>query len=632
MWTDPPLELGLGIDAFGIFSQRFLLGLAPPSDLILDPDTNPLLSVKVAGSYLYDPGFLPDYSEGVYWTGLPVPNLDELTSFQYAFESVPFEPTFDDPLLVRSLTPRSTAYAKPFIQPTLPDYYSWPMRQNLTNFGSRSIVYAEEGSLSDNLEYYHYDPNEDPNVVETWQGVWSSYENDTYYAELLDGNFEGVDLSGWWFIDNNGGRFYIRSNSGNILELENGHAAYVGHYMMNGTQLSVSQYPYGVQGGRTNAVERGPWVVTKNAMLRNRYPQMADWPLGWGNNTVNSGPNGESRAARILRQKVEYKSQPVAMLGLNLSGADDPVVNRLGPVALNSVTVAFWGPEFDPSDLTPLDSTGGTLPSSGVLLYEDTNSDGVFTGPVILDTVSTPEFSDRIVSLVPGSLEWGIEPEPVDLDGDNIPDDLSGDGIVTDGVVDLSDSERPTLSSAQRSAWDGLQDLAWVLTLTPMKPWTVPQSDVRSGGANPATGAKSLEENTNDGLLSPLPLGIVKDVKENRKISICYKTIFALRYLAPEYNDDGIANTVPTRYEKSLTAGGHTGDDLFVVIRTSDTVVRLKNSVVLCRHDCQIGHRLRHSLQVLSYPRVDYHQEEPLLRQILKKEGFKIFMDTICYR
>ncbi len=91
-------------------------------------------------------------------------------------------------------------------------------------------MYADEGSLSDNLEYYHYDPNEDPNVIETWQGVWSSYANDIYYAELLDGENINIDPSeGWWFIDNNGGRFYIRSYTGNVLELENGHAAYVGH-------------------------------------------------------------------------------------------------------------------------------------------------------------------------------------------------------------------------------------------------------------------------------------------------------------------------------------------------------------------------------------------------------------------
>lgn len=569
LWVDPPLTLGFGIDVFGIFNQRFLLGLAPPSDLVLDPTVNPLLGTN-AVELLYNPGILPDYSEGVFWTGQPVPNLDELTSFQYAFETVPFEPTFGDPVIVRSLTPRSTAYPKPFIQPTLPDYYTWPMRLNLVNFGSRCIVYADEGSLADNLEYYHFDPTEDPNVIETWQGVWAGYKDDIYYAELLDGNFAGVDLSGWWFVDNNGGRYYIKSNSGNVLELENGHAAYVSAYMMNGSKLDVSQYPYGVKGGRANAVERGPWLVVKDAMVRNRYPQMADWPLGWGDNTVTSGPNGESRAARILRQKVEYKSQPVAVLGLNLSGADDPVVNKKGPVALNSLYVAFWGPEFDPSDLTPLDSTGGTLPSSGVLLYEDTNGDGVFTGPVFLDTVSIPVFTDRIVPLVPGSLEWGIAPEPVDLDGDNIPDDLSGDGIVTDGSVDLSVPERPSLTSAQLRAWDKLKDLAWVLKLTPTQPWTVPQSDVRSGGANPPV-SKSLEENSNSSL--PLPSDIIKGIQETEKLASSTKKSLLLDIVAPEYNDDGTANVIPVeKGAKALTAGGHQGDDLFVVIRTSDTV------------------------------------------------------------
>jgi len=573
LWIDPPMNLNTGFDVFGIFNQRFLLGLAPPGDFVLDTTDNPLLRPTNAVKYIYNPGFLPDYSEGVFWTGYQIPNLDELTSFQYSFETVPFEPTFDDTLLPRALVPRSIYYPKPFIQPTLPDYTTWPIRLDLTNFGTRCIIYADEGSLTDNLEYYHFDPNEDPNDIETWSEVWDTYKNDIYYAELLDGNFGGVDLSGWWFIDNNGGRYYIVSNNGNVLTLENAHSAYVAPYLTNGNQLVVSQYPYGVKGGKVNAVERGPWLVTKNAMSRNRYPQMADWPLGWGSNTVISGANGEARAARILRQKVEYKSQPVAVLGLNLAGADDPVVNKLGPVALNSMYIAFWGPEFDPSDLTPLDSTGGTLPSSGVLLYEDTNNDGVFTGPLFFDKAPIPTFIDKIVPLVPGSLEWGIAPEPVDLDGDNIPDDLSGDGIVTDGVVDLSDPERPQLSSAQRKVWDGLKDLAWVLQLTPAKPWTVPQSDFRAGGANPPSSAKSLDSGANEETVSPIPLELVKDIKETEKLAFSKKKSLLLDILNADFNDNGVANVVP--YEKSakaLTEGGHRGDDLFVVIRTSDTV------------------------------------------------------------
>jgi len=570
LWTDPPLSLGMGIDVFGIFNQRFLLGLAPPIDLILDPTQNPLFDYPER--QLFNPGFLPDYSEAVYWTGYSIPNLDELTSYQFAFETVPFEPTFDDPLLIRSLVPRSTAYPKPFIQPTLPDYATWPMRLNLVNFGSRCIVYADEASLADNVEYYHFDPNEDPNIIETWQEAWSTYANDIYYVELLDGNFTGIDLSGWWFVDNNGGRFYIRRNNGNILELENGHSAYVAPYMVSGDKLEVSQYPYGVRGGRSNAVERGPWLVTQNAMVRNRYPQMADWPLGWGVNTAIPGSNGESRAARILRQKVEYKSQPVAMLGLNLSGADDPVVNASGPVTLNSITVAFWGPEFDPSGLTPLDSTGGTLPSSGVLLYEDTNNDGVFTGPIFFDTSPVPVFIDRIVPLVPGSLEWSIAPEPVDLDGDNIPDDLSGDGIVTDGNVDLSNPDRPTLSADQRRRWDGLNDLAWVLKLVPATPWVVPQSDVRSGGALPPS-AKSLTSEGGTGEVLPVPEEMVKEYKGSEKVTASAKESLLIDLNIPEgYQDENGYYLRVVNNQKALTPGGHKGDDLFVVIRTSDTV------------------------------------------------------------
>lgn len=571
LWSDPPLSLGLGIDVFGIYNQRFLLGLSPPLDLILDPGQNPLFDHPER--HLFNPGFLPDVSESVFWTGLNVPNLDELTSFQFAFETVPFEPSFDDPLLVRSLVPRSTAYPKPFIQPTLPDYATWPMRLDLTRFGSRCIVYPDEASLADNTEYYHYDPNEDPNIIETWQETWSTYKNDIYYVELLDGNFEGIDLSGWWFIDNNGGRYYIRKNNGNILEIENGHSAYIAPYLSGGGTLNVSQYPYGVRGGRNNAVERGPWLVVKNASQRYRFPQMADWSLGWGSNTAISGPNGESRAARILRQKVEYKSQPVAVLGLNLSGADDPVVNASGPVTLNSITIAFWGPEFDPSDLTPLDSTGGTLPSSGVLLYEDTNGDGVFTGPIFLDTLPAPIFVDKIVPLVPGSLEWSVGPEPVDLDGDNIPDDLSGDGIVTDGNVDLSNPDRPILSADQRRKWDGLKDLAWVLKLVPATPWVLPQSDVRSGGALPSL-PKNENSNISSDTLTPLPGEVIKNTNSLEKTITSAKESILIDLNIPQEYQDGNGYFVPVagHYQKSLTPGGHKGDDLFVVIRTSDTV------------------------------------------------------------
>ncbi|MCX8063817.1 MAG: PKD domain-containing protein [Candidatus Hydrogenedentes bacterium] len=571
LWSDPPISLGLGLDVFGIFNQRFLLGLAPPIDLILDPNQNSLFNYPER--HLFNPGFFPDASELVFWTGGNIPNLDELTSFQFAFETVPFEPTFDDPLLIRSLVPRSTAYPKPFIQPTLPDYATWPIRLNLINFGSKCIVYADEASLADNVEYYHFDPNEDPNIIETWQEAWNTYKNDVYYAELLDGNFGGIDLSGWWFIDNNGGRFYIRRNNGNVLELENGHSAYVAPYLISGGVLQVSQYPYGIRGGRNNAVERGPWLVTQNAMVRNRYPQMADWPSGWGVNTAVAGPNGESRSARILRQKVEYKSRPVAMLGLNLSGADDPVVNKTGPVTLNSVTIAFWGPEFEPSDLAPLDSTGGTLPSSGVLLYEDTNNDGVFTGPIFFDTVPLPVFIDRIVPVVPGSLEWGTNPEAVDLDGDNIPDDLSGDGIVTDGNLDLSNPDRPTLSADQRRRWDGLKDLAWVLKLIPATPWVVPQSDVRSGGPLPPS-AKSYDKESSSDSKMPLPEELLKDYKSLEKSAISAVESLLIDVNVPEGFQDGVGYYVPVakEYQKALVSGGHRGDDLFVVVRTSDTV------------------------------------------------------------
>jgi PKD repeat protein len=547
LWADPSIVYVLGFPwGLGIMNSRF--------------------------DGLFSPGTQLDLSEGVYFGGATYPNADELTSIQYAFETVPFEPVPGDPLMTRLAQPRTHMYPQPFAQPTLPDYGTWPLNQYV-GFGFQSRVWADAASLANNIDYYGQNTDPNAEIIETWDGREASYRDDIYFFEVLDGtaNFSGEDLSGAWLVDSNGGRFLIHSNSGNVLRLVDGHAAYISkRYEFpappgdpDANLVDIPHYPYGVQGGVEFAVPRGAWVVARESLPRNRYPQLADWPVGLGKNTAEAGPNGEARAARILRQHVEYHSQPTAMLGINLVGADDPVVNRHSPTKLNNITVAFWGPEFDPNvDLAKLDSDTGYLFSSGVLLYEDRTADGVFTGPILLDISATPLFSDTIVPVEPSRLRWATAPEAVDLDGDNVPDDMSGDGIITNGLVDLAAPGRPALTAEQLARWDGLSDLAWVLMLRPQQPWLLPQSDIRSGGPQPPakSGAFAAE--------SVFP-GAVAQPDTRVWPSFWTKTPTLLDLMLPE---DWMQADGPVLASKALAAGGHLGDDLYVVVRTSETI------------------------------------------------------------
>jgi hypothetical protein len=63
----------------------------------------------------------------------------------------------------------------------------------------------------------------------------------------------------------------------------------------------------------------------------------------------------------FLRQKVEYKSQPVAMLGLNLSGADDPVGEQVGSCGTKTVLQLHLGSGIRPVGFDTLDSTGWNI-------------------------------------------------------------------------------------------------------------------------------------------------------------------------------------------------------------------------------------------------------------------------------
>lgn len=331
----------------------------------------------------------------------------------------------------------------------------------------------------------------------------------------------------------------------------------ISDYTSNETLVptDLNDWPYGVVVGQNSAVRRGEWVILKDCLRRNEYPRMSNWPEGWGADKNTAGANGESRAARLLKQHVSYSSEPTAMLGFNLVGADDMLVNSATQgqqITLRGITIAFWGPEFTSDDLAVLDVDGAAV-TSGVLLYEDSVVDGVFDAPLYTDLSTIPVMRDAIVPLQPASLSWRSGgPEPIDMNGDYIPDDMSGDGIVTaDGITSLATGE--ALTADEIAQWDGLSDLAWVLHLMPATTWTLPQSDARTGLPN--TGAKGLEiaENIN------LP-GIIME-----QSGISWPSYWA--------NSPTLFQLDPSAgIGKSLASGGHLGDDLFVAVRTSNTI------------------------------------------------------------
>ena len=185
-----------------------------------------------------------------------------------------------------------------------------------------------------------------------------------------------------------------------------------------------------------------PWRSTwPESIEPGQLPRASDW--------------GDSVGARLLTQKTRINSTPTPLLGLNLAGIGDPYMVTNGQfLNLESITIALWGPDFTPDDLRSLDSVG-TQETSGVLLWEDVDGDGVFSAlnevENYLDTGESYTGQDRPVPLQ--GLAWKSDPEPIDLDGDGIPDDMDGDGIV--------DS----------------RDYAWVLTLTPQDLWEVPPQD-----------------------------------------------------------------------------------------------------------------------------------------------------------
>ncbi|NLV46257.1 MAG: hypothetical protein GXY07_17350 [Candidatus Hydrogenedentes bacterium] len=185
--------------------------------------------------------------------------------------------------------------------------------------------------------------------------------------------------------------------------------------------------------------------------VRGQYPRFSDW-------------DPADARARLLTQKISANSKHTPMLGINLTGSVDPVVNSEGNSAsLAEVNVAFWGPDFSPDILKPLDPDNNKNQSlaSGVLLWDNDPAapTSIFMPRVFFNTEELDGYGDsplpmfhRIVPVT--GAKWGVAPELVDLSGDGLADDLDGNGYVDEA------------------------DKAWVLTLAPGANWELPQNDV----------------------------------------------------------------------------------------------------------------------------------------------------------
>ncbi|MCC6491027.1 MAG: DUF11 domain-containing protein, partial [Candidatus Hydrogenedentes bacterium] len=273
------------------------------------------------------------------------------------------------------------------------------------------------------------------------------------------------------------------------------------------------------------------WPATLQA---GEYPRESQWPL-------------TERAARYLKQHVETQSRPTAMLGINLVGADDAKVNSLTQIKLQQITVAFWGPDFTTADLLALDPNG-TSTSSGVLLVEDTSGNGVFGG-----SITTIDELDLDTPVQLTNLAWKTVPEYVDLTGDGVADDMSGDGVVT------------------------AADKAWVLTLRPKTPWILPTIDAPGGHfPAPATTAKSLGDagTASDGVAYSVEDGdpALADIQAAAEASKSTGKAFWAKEPAT-ISQDAEKAALAT---KALGPAGHAGDDLFLVVRTSDKLKRFE--------------------------------------------------------
>lgn len=288
-------------------------------------------------------------------------------------------------------------------------------------------------------------------------------------------------------------------------------------------------------------------------LLPGEFPNESQWALA-------------NRRARYLKQHIEASSRATAMIGLNFAGGDDPVVNQFAQIRLQQLTVAFWGPDFTPSDLLPLDPNG-TSTSSGVQLVEDgvpdpnvtqdppvyLGQDGVF-GPAFGPVPAGSEFNFDTPVRVSG-LQWRPNAELIDLNGDGVADDLNGDGTVNDA------------------------DKAWVLQFRPSTPWRLPVIDA-PGGNFPIvpvtpTGLKS----DSDHEVTFVPADEEADPETRKK-----ERLAKSRSVGPSkktartmtFEDTLTEHEVRHMQTKAFGPAGNAGDDLFVIVRTSDSISRFE--------------------------------------------------------
>lgn len=283
-----------------------------------------------------------------------------------------------------------------------------------------------------------------------------------------------------------------------------------------------------------------------NRLPLGRYPQEKDWPLS-------------ERAARKLVQRIDGESAyPTAMLGFNFCGANDPRTAQYQRLVVKQITVAFWGPDlngdgtpdFVPSDLKPLDPKG-LAATSGVALFND-NGDGVF---------DTKESRLELIGLA-----WQSAPEYVDLDGDFVADDLSGDGVVN------------------------ALDKAWVLRLTLRNDWRPPAEDASgaafgggTGGGTGGTGGGGTTEGgaksaaTAAGDIYPVVKGDASIKGDNAVLSEPQKGS-SLPHMESVLIDpqEAFAPKTLTKAVGDQEAAGNAGDDMFLAVLTSDTIARFR--------------------------------------------------------
>jgi hypothetical protein len=309
-------------------------------------------------------------------------------------------------------------------------------------------------------------------------------------------------------------------------------------------QVDVMHFPYETASFFNPTFDgTGPFAPRSNFFpfppAQPPLPQYATWPgsgiagfLDPDKTPMEEQWPAVARSARFNRQRINPGSAATAMIGANFASVDDPVTNAVNGVFLGQMTVALWGPGFNPHvSLQPVDPSG-TGGLSGVALYEDTSLDGVFGADLRLGPgVTVPEATDVDDPVALQSASFRPNPEPIDLDGDGLADDMSGDGVYTPGIDD-----------------------AWVIRLAPSTPWPLPVNDIANGNVGnipapvPAPGAERTASE------QAIPRASGQD------------------YWTETPTTAAVADPDPA--PKAIGPQGNSGDDLFVVVRTSDNIPR----------------------------------------------------------